>query len=57
MSFGLNCEYATFEDCVKNMRGRVKDPIEYCAVLMKQTQNQCRGGEGTSASTEEESKD
>jgi len=41
MPFGPECEYATFEDCVRAHKGK-KDPEAYCATIMRATEEHCK---------------
>lgn len=43
MPFGHNCEYENFEACVTQMKGKVDNPEGYCASLMRETEEKCRG--------------
>jgi hypothetical protein len=41
MPFGPNCEYATFDECVKANKDK-KDPDAYCATIMRDTEEHCK---------------
>ena len=41
MPFGPDCEFATFDDCVKKHRGK-KNPEGYCAKIQDETEGHCK---------------